>query len=183
MLFVSNTEELAQKVVKETVYEGSLTAIDDFQGCETPVAVVFFSKAPGGDYSQLLEMCSRAQYKLILVMFDNQSLVQTLHDMIACSDTGISVKDILGLHPQPALLVANEANNVALVEQLLECGASLKDLDEDGNTPLLIATKEGNAALVKKLLVNGATVKYRDKDGLTPLQVAAKLGYDEVCTV
>ena len=93
MIFVSNTRELAQKVVKETVYEGSLTAIDDFQGCETPVAVVFFSKAPGGDYSQLLEMCSRAQYKLILVMFDNQNL----HDMIARSDTDISVKDILAL--------------------------------------------------------------------------------------
>ena len=91
MIHVSNTEQLAKEVVRETVYEGSLTRIDDFQGCETPVAVVFFSEAPGGgDYSQLLEMCSRAQYKLILVIFDNPYL----HDMIANVGTETSVVDI-----------------------------------------------------------------------------------------
>ena len=179
MIYVSNTKELAEHAMMDTVYGKFLTAIDDFQGCETPVAVVFFSKAPDGDYSQLLEMCSRAQYKLILVMFDNQ----TLHDMIARSETDISVKDILVLHCQPALLVATETNNVALVQQLLNCGATWKDLDEDGNTPLLFATKEGHAALVKKLLVNGADAKYQDKNGLTPLHVAANLGFNDTCVV
>ena len=179
MIFVSNTEELAQKVVKETVYEGSLTTIDDFQGCETSVAVVFFSKAPDGDYSQLLEMCSRARYKLFLVMFDNQ----TLHDMIAHSDMGISVKDIRDLDPPPALTEAMRSDNAALVQQLLGCGANVNDCDRDGLTHLSIASKTNNVPLLKQLLDHGASVNLRSKDGSTPLHVAAKLGFNEVCEI
>ena len=80
-------------MARGSVYEASVTSIDDFQGCETPVAVVFLL-GPLKNYSKMLEMCSRAQYKLILVIQDNQELC----DMIGNTKVQISVKDISNLN-------------------------------------------------------------------------------------
>jgi len=43
-----------------------LTSLDQFQGCEVPVAVVFYTQ--DNTHCRLIEMCSRAQYKLYLVI-------------------------------------------------------------------------------------------------------------------
>lgn len=73
MIHVTNTKELALEVVNGTVYQNSVIPINDFQGCETYVGVVFLGM--DNNYSQLLEMCSRAQYKLILVISRDNSLL------------------------------------------------------------------------------------------------------------
>ena len=88
MIHVSSTEELARTVVAGTVYENSVTPIDEFQGCEAHVGVVFLGM--DNNYSQLLEMCSRAQYKLILVI----SRENTLLDEIRSTQTEITVLNI-----------------------------------------------------------------------------------------
>ena len=92
MIYVSSTEELAKAVVQGTVYENSAIQIDKFQGCETYVGVVFLGMDLGNDnnFSQLLEMCSRAQYKLILVISRDNSL---LHE-IKRAQTEISILNV-----------------------------------------------------------------------------------------
>ena len=70
---LGQAEELAKSTVVETKYSEMLATLGDVQGCEFPVVVVFFSNEP---QSSLLEMCSRAQYKLFLVIIDNSDLVE-----------------------------------------------------------------------------------------------------------
>jgi hypothetical protein len=55
-----------------------LTSLEEFQGCEVPVAVVMFSKDSS---AHLLELCARAQFKLFLVISDNQRLWDNLPGM------------------------------------------------------------------------------------------------------
>ena len=156
MIHLSSTKELAESSTERTVYKPSVMSVDDFQGCETPVAVIFWGT--DSNYSQLLEMCSRAQYKLILVIQDNQSLC----DMIMQnSETQISVQNLHELDTTPALLTAAETGNLVLVKQLLECGASLKVTNVDGLTPLKIATNRGFSAIQQELLDHKATRKAR----------------------
>ena len=146
LIYLSSTKELAETVAQGTVYLQSLTSIDDYQGCETPIAAIFFRI--DSNYSQLLEMCSRAQYKLILVIQDNQSLC----DLIGRTEAQISVKNICDLDTKPALLTATETGNAGLVRQLVECGASLEVCNSDGLTPLQIATNRGLTEIRQILL-------------------------------
>lgn len=93
MIHMPSTERLAHFVIHDPVfhttgYENSLISVDDFQGCETPVAVCFWEK--DSNFSKLLEMCSRAQYKLILVIYDNEPLF----DVIRYTKTQISVQNV-----------------------------------------------------------------------------------------
>ena len=156
MIHLSSTKELAESSTEGTVYKPSVMSVDDFQGCETPVAVIFWGT--DSNYSQLLEMCSRAQYKLILVIQDNQSLC----DMIMQnSETQISVQNLHELDTTPALLTAAETGNLVLVKQLLECGASLKVTNVDGLTPLKIATNRGFSEIQQELWDHKATRKAR----------------------
>merc|ERR1719458_1663119 len=138
MIHVSSTKELAQEVVHGTVYKDSVIQIDEFQGCETYVGVVFLGM--DNNYSQLLEMCSRAQYKLILVISRDNSL----NEEILSTRAEITVHKVEDVDKRPALLMATEMGNVTLVRQLLECGASTNDRNADNLTPLLIATEKGN---------------------------------------
>ena len=83
IIHVSSTKELAQEVVQGTMFENSVIQTDEFQGCETYVGVVFLGM-DNNNFSQVLEMCSRAQYKLILVTTRGNSLHE---EIISSVDT------------------------------------------------------------------------------------------------
>ena len=170
MIHVTSTKALAQAVVGGTVYENSVIQIDEFQGCETYVGVVFLGM--GNNYSQLLEMCSRAQYKLILVINRDNTLL----DEIRSTQTEITVLNIEDVDKRPALPMATEMGNVTLVRQLLECGASTEDRNVEGIPPLVIATEKEDDALVRELLKFGASVNDRNANKLTPLIIATEKG-------
>ena len=104
MIYVSSTEDLAKAVVQGTVYENSVIQIDKFQGCETYVGVVFLGK--DNNFSQLLEMCSRAQYKLILVISRNNSL---LHE-IKRAQTEISILNVEDVTKCPGETASNKVS-------------------------------------------------------------------------
>ena len=72
-LKVGQAEQLAKATMEETKHCDLLATLGDVQGCEFPVVVVFFSNE---SQSSLLEMCSRAQYKLILVVINNNDLFE-----------------------------------------------------------------------------------------------------------
>ena len=101
IIYLPSTKELAESVTNGTVFQVSMTSIDDFQGCEIPVAAVFLGSE--NDYSQIVEMCSRAQYKLIMVICANVAL----HRMIE-NTMQISVEDISN---QATILVNSEIRN------------------------------------------------------------------------
>ena len=168
MLYVTSTKELAQGVAHGTVYENSLVQIDEFRGCETYVGVVFLGT--DNNYSELLEMCSRAQYKLIIVISRGNSV----HEEIISTQADITVHNIEDVDKRPALLMATEIGNIGLVRRLLECGATTEVHNSDGFTPLVIASEKGNLTLVRELLKFGASTEDRNSDGLTPLGIATK---------
>merc|ERR550532_2228670 len=70
--------------------------------------------------------------------------------------------------------MATERGNFTLVRQLLECGASTRDLDEDGLTPLHVAAKLGLNEVCAILIDHGANLEEADQDGNTPLILATK---------
>ena len=113
IIYLSSTKELAESVINGTVFQVSMTSIDDFQGCEIPVAAVFLGS--GNDYSQIVEMCSRAQYKLIMVICANVAL----HRMIE-NTMQISVEDI---------------SNQATILVNREISAETGDPEADANRP------------------------------------------------
>ena len=133
---MSSTKELAQEVVHGTAYENSVIPTDEFQGCETYVGVVFLGM-DNNNISQVLEMCSRAQYKLILVTIHDNPL----HEEIISTRAEITVHNIEDVDKRPALPMATVMGNVTLVRQLLECGASTEDRNVDGLTTRIFLTR------------------------------------------
>ena len=64
--------------------------------------------------------------------------------------------------------------DIDTVRQLLTQGASLKDTDDDGRTPLMIALRQNYGIEIIKLLIDaGSDINARDNDGRTVLMVAA----------
>ena len=76
---------------------------------------------------------------------------------------------------------------IALIDselsELIENGARVDAVDEDGRTALMVAVAKNNADCVKALLVVGADVNAEDKGGETALMKAALNGNAEIVKV
>ena len=73
----------------------------------------------------------------------------------------------------PVLCLAVRAGNRAIVDLLLDSGASVNVQSEDrGNSPLMDAAAYGNAVILSDLLEAGATLDLLSKDGQTALIIA-----------
>ena len=70
------------------------------------------------------------------------------------------------------LHVAARANNVRIVQRLLDLGADLDAATEDGSRPLHIAAAESNAATIRCLLKAGQSLEVTDYGRQTPLHKA-----------
>ncbi|MDX1561690.1 MAG: ankyrin repeat domain-containing protein, partial [Gammaproteobacteria bacterium] len=75
-----------------------------------------------------------------------------------------------------ALHYAVEANDVALVERLLEAGADPTITNRYGVGPLYVAALNGNAAIVERLLAHGVDPNTALPEGETALMTAARSG-------
>ena len=86
---------------------------------------------------------------------------------------------VVGLLPATAapLHEAAKSGEVEEAERLIQAGADLEALDEDGETPLTAAALEGQTAAVKLLVARGADIKGQNKGGFTALQAAAYTGH------
>jgi uncharacterized protein len=72
------------------------------------------------------------------------------------------------------------SGNLALVELLLEHGATPDPVEFLGATPLHSAAAQGKRAMVNRLLAAGADPSRRTKDGKTPAEIASQYGHAEL---
>ena len=92
----------------------------------------------------------------------------------------IDVKDRYGYTP---LMNAVEMENRAIVELLIEKGASRLATTVDQKTLLHLAAGVGDPVLVKRFISEGLTVDVQDRNGWTPLHEAAFFGSEDVAEV
>lgn len=76
------------------------------------------------------------------------------------------------------LMLAVEAGEWVIGQEMLRLGADANDKDGNGQSVLHVAACEGQVAAVKGLLKLGANPNGEDKDGVTPLMEAC-MGWEE----
>ena len=59
------------------------------------------------------------------------------------------------------LIIALSHNHHALVRKLIECGANVNVMCQDGVTPLMIASSRGDVGIINLLLDSGADIHAR----------------------
>ena len=74
---------------------------------------------------------------------------------------------------------AGQQNHPDVVEVLIDAGANIDTIDEEGFSPLLRASKDASLDTVKMLVKAGADVSLTDNSGHTCLSIAASLGHTE----
>lgn len=67
-------------------------------------------------------------------------------------------------------------SNHKQLKQLLNHGADVNAVDENGNTALLFASKIGDRKVIDLLIEKGADVNMSNATGTTPLMIASKHG-------
>jgi ankyrin repeat protein len=86
---------------------------------------------------------------------------------------------LLGQAPTAPLIFVAQFEDARVAEALLDCGAKLDQVDDDGITPLGWAAIGNHAEVAKVLIARGADVNHVDKKGFTPLLYAASIDYGD----
>ncbi|XP_051170463.1 ankyrin-3-like [Leptopilina boulardi] len=81
------------------------------------------------------------------------------------------------------LNVAILQNHLELAKILVQNGADVNIVNNDGETPLHKASKRGNIQLVEILLQNGANINAKDNRDITPLYVAILYDHSELAKI
>ncbi len=82
-------------------------------------------------------------------------------------------------HTSP-LIAATKANELSIVQVLLQAGAKVDSTDDEGRSALSIACEAGYCSIVETLIANRGRTNQRDKEGRTPAAYAALNGHVEV---
>ncbi len=78
------------------------------------------------------------------------------------------------------LMLAADSGSAEMLSLLLESGAEVNQLSEDGNTALHFAAEFGSVEACRLLLLHGAKVSVADDHWLTPLHLAAEHSFTDV---
>jgi ankyrin repeat protein len=86
-----------------------------------------------------------------------------------------------GTIPAKPLMLAIEYGKEKVVDFLIESGAQIEAMDENGNTPLIKAVADDRRLrIVRQLLERGANVNAKNHHGVTPLHVAVQSGSERM---
>ena len=72
------------------------------------------------------------------------------------------------------LLASIKPGNSTAVASLLQRGANVNAVDENGRTPLMLAAQRSDTKIVRLLLGAGADLEAKDREGKTPLNLAER---------
>jgi ankyrin repeat protein len=96
----------------------------------------------------------------------NATIENKIKEVRSLIARGINVNDQdKGFAMRTALHAAVEENNLKIVTILLNAGADVNLLDEDGNTPLMMLNDETNSEIIKLLVNHGTDPNIQNKDG------------------
>ena len=110
---------------------------------------------------------------LLAPLSDSEAMNHALFEAIRGGPVGVIYVDAVPPdHPQPAPTDVIESWE-ATVESLLDHGASIEAISEEGATPLLEAAAYAKTDIFKLLVRKGARLDVRDKFGNAPLSAAA----------
>ena len=102
-------------------------------------------------------------------------------EMLLSPSSGVIVnqKDTRG---STALHYAAKArtHNDRIIKMLIQSGADVNSLDDEGNSPLYKAAKSGHKAIARLLLNADANIEATDEEGTTPLREAFQYGHANV---
>lgn len=93
------------------------------------------------------------------------------------------IEYLINLSPlelQIHLFTAVEEGILPAVQEIVEAGASVNKLDQNGNTPLIIVSYFGHIDVLRFLIKAGASVNQAINGGDTPLYMAAQNGHVNV---
>jgi len=74
----------------------------------------------------------------------------------------------------PFHYVCSNKDNEHLIQYLIEFGADIHKVNNDGDTPLIIAVRKNNENIIKCLVEYGANVNVENEAGETPFSIASK---------
>jgi ankyrin repeat protein len=95
---------------------------------------------------------------------------------------GVDINDNNAIDQIPLYTAAQEGHHEA-VKILLENGAKVDQVDNDGTTPLYIASQQGHYEVVKILLEAEADIDCANDDDSTPLWIASQQGHYEIVEI
>jgi len=105
---------------------------------------------------------------LSVITNDNLDLLKTLLE----NDGNPGVLNMI--HGHHLIVKAAEKNRIAMVQYLIESGATIDDGDSKGNTALIVAAKAGNMPILQTLVEAGADIHLKNKSGNNALMMATK---------
>ncbi|CAG8546937.1 10860_t:CDS:1 [Paraglomus occultum] len=109
-------------------------------------------------------------YESLLSMIENLTLMK---EELEKSDNKVTRVD--EQIQDYTIFEAAEENEAEIIQKLVESGADVDSIDEQGNTALHYSVMKGNLEATKKLLELGIEANVKNEDGETPLHIAAKL--------
>ena len=139
---------------------------------QTQLAKTLLSKgaASKNNYKSEAEMLVTVTNFALLEAASRTNLAQVKAQL----DAGADINSRSRLGKTPLMLAVEYGYGRSDVPQLLiEKGANLNAVDNDGNTALMIAIDRNNTEAAQLLLKNKAAVSPRNKDGRTALHIAA----------
>ena len=86
---------------------------------------------------------------------------------------GFDITDRDGLGWTPLHCAAVKNDNVEVIKCLIECGADIRSITQDGKNLLHLVAYNNELSIVKYVLNLGLDINSRDEDGWTPLHCAA----------